>query len=90
MSRFMHVFPEFTRKPVAVQRWILGLFVGIALVTLIVDGVSLSMSFGTVQRESLESCGAKGSDLDTRRRESPAPAGLEVQLRTPAGREGVS
>ena len=85
MARFTHIFPKVARKPVAVQRWVLGLFVGVALVTLIVDGVSLSMSLGNGQRESLESCVVKGSDLDTHRKESPAPVGIEVQMRMPAG-----
>ena len=44
----------FVRNPIAIQRWVVVLFILAALSTLIVDGISLSMGFSNLlQRDVL-------------------------------------
>ena len=38
----------FVRNPIAIQRWVVVLFILAALSTLIVDGISLSMGFSNI------------------------------------------
>ncbi len=38
------------RSPIAIERWLIALFIIVALSTVIVDGISLSMGFSSLQR----------------------------------------
>ena len=52
--RYGRSFLAIIRSPVAIQRWLVVLFILAALSTVIIDGISLSMGFSNLlQREVL-------------------------------------
>ncbi len=52
--RFGRSLLTIIRSPIAIQRWLVVLFIIAALSTIIIDGISLSMSFSNLlQREVL-------------------------------------
>ncbi len=41
---------KIVRNPMAIERWLVVIFVIVALSTVIIDGISLSMGFSSLQR----------------------------------------
>ena len=50
--RFWQSFLTVIRNPISIQRWIVALFIFVALASVIIDGISLMSSFSNiVQRD---------------------------------------